>query len=73
MGTYRYQRSIFEHIRFEVASAASQIGVAREKDAVQQILEAQRAVAEGREYCEGVGAAADQKCHQAVQQQRRWP
>lgn len=58
--TYRYQGGILEHIRLEVTATARQVGIAREQHAVQQILEAQRAVAEGRQDGEGVGAAADQ-------------
>lgn len=58
--TYRYQGGILEHIRLEVTPTACEVGIAREQHAVQQILEAQRAVAEGRQDGEGVGAAADQ-------------
>lgn len=58
--TYRYQGGILEHIRLEVTPTACEVGIAREQHAVQQILEAQRAVAEGRQDGEGVGAAADE-------------
>jgi len=67
--THRDEGGVLEDVRLEVPTSAGQVGVARQQDGVEQVLEAQRAVAEGREQREGAGPSADLQSHEAVQQQ----